>query len=113
MRDTRRQKRFQPPDTKSHQRRECRMPAPPTFYSVTFSLLECRIRLWWLSICTGQNFMPHGEMLMSRMKNAMLASAALAGILAGTSARATAQNPDTTQDTGKKADKNKKEIEKH
>ena len=50
---------------------------------------------------------------MSRMKNAMLASAALAGILAGTSARATAQNPDTTQDTGKKADKNKKEIEKH
>ena len=46
---------------------------------------------------------------MSKAKNAMLAAAAVAGLLVGTTARAVAQTTDS-KDSGKKADTTKKEA---
>lgn len=45
---------------------------------------------------------------MSKAKNAMLAAAAVVGLLAGTTARAVAQTTDS-KDSGKKADASKKD----
>jgi hypothetical protein len=50
---------------------------------------------------------------MSKTKNSVLAGIALAGLLAGTTARAAAMLQSGDADAGKKSEKSKKEIEKH
>src|SRR6266481_5139611 len=56
-----------------------------------------------------------GELLMSKAKNTLLVGAALAGLLAGTSARAFAQSTDQKNDGSTKQDKKdkKSKTEKH